>query len=182
MTLSQLVEFCGGKGKQKEVMNYIEAYIDMEKFYRPQIPSDSDFDSTRFSAFVELQKGGVISSLKKAGFSKENFAKWVIQEKFPALNLVRALPKILGDAKAFEEFKRKDAKEALKFIEITQGKDSVLSSAGILELCNALTIKILDMPYSELSELRSSGSEIFENICQTRDQLESLCVDIASGD
>lgn len=98
------------------------------------------------------------------------------------MNLVRALPKILGDAKAFEEFKRKDAKEALKFIEITQGKDSVLSSAGILELCNALTIKILDMPYSELSELRSSGSEIFENICQTRDQLESLCVDIASGD
>lgn len=182
LTLPQIVEFCGGIGKQQEVMDYIEAYNDMEKYYRKHIPSDHDFDSTRFSAFVELQKGSVRSSLKEAGFSKDDFAKWVIQEKFPTLNLVRVLPKILKNPEALKIFERRDAKEAAKFIEIEQGKGLALPSLGIHELCNILTIKILNMPYSGLSELRKSGPENFDIICQTRDQLDSLCVDIASGD
>ena len=57
LPLSEVVDFCGGK--QREVLDYIDAYDDMEKYYRGALESDQDFDPTRFSAFVELQKPGI---------------------------------------------------------------------------------------------------------------------------
>jgi hypothetical protein len=64
LTFSQLVDFCGGD--KREVQNYVEAYNDMESYYRPLLDSDQDFDPSRFSAFVELQNSRITDALLKA--------------------------------------------------------------------------------------------------------------------
>ena len=52
MPLDRIVEFCGGN--RRDVMIAINAYADMEHYYRPICDAD-DFDTERYSGFVELQ-------------------------------------------------------------------------------------------------------------------------------
>jgi hypothetical protein len=54
LTYNQIVDFCGGR--EQEVEQYIGGYNDMEKYYRPVLDSDSDFDPSRFSAFAEADR------------------------------------------------------------------------------------------------------------------------------
>ena len=42
LTLNQIVDFCGGR--KREVLDYIDAYQDMESYYRPLLESDDEFD------------------------------------------------------------------------------------------------------------------------------------------
>src|SRR5206468_10662898 len=72
--LQKLVEYCGGS--QKSVMESIDAFAEMEKYYHPLCASEGDFDPSRFSGFVELQRQNVKTSLSQAGFGVSDFAKW----------------------------------------------------------------------------------------------------------
>ena len=110
LSFNQIVDFCGGK--KREVQNLISAYNDMEKYYRPILESDQDFDHTRFSAFVELQKSSIIEAIMSANFSKTDFAKWVHSGKFyPNLQTIRKLPQILQNEKAKTVFLQSGAEE-----------------------------------------------------------------------
>ena len=53
LTTDQIIDFCGGQ--RTEVHRKIQAYQDMEHYYRPLLDSDDEFDPSRFSAFDELQ-------------------------------------------------------------------------------------------------------------------------------
>jgi len=44
LPFSQIVDFCGGR--QKDVLESINAYSDMEKYYRPVVPDDGSFDTS----------------------------------------------------------------------------------------------------------------------------------------
>ena len=68
LPMNQIVSFCGGN--TNEVLKMINAYIDMEKYYRTQLSADDVFDPRKFSAFVELQNKSVIDALFINKFSE----------------------------------------------------------------------------------------------------------------
>ena len=89
LPFSKIVDFCGGR--QKDVLESINAFSEMEAYYRPVVPDDGSFDTSRFSGFVELQKPGVKEAIAKAGFDLSDFAKWIHDEKLYPLYTVRWL-------------------------------------------------------------------------------------------
>lgn len=180
LTFSQIVDFCGGK--QQEVARYIDAYNDMERYYRPILEDDDNFDATRFSAFVELQRGPVAEALEQAGFSKSDFARWVDDKLVSPLNLVRSLPRILKNARAKEIFLREGAREAVKTLDAPLPEES-LRNATLAQLLNQVIQRIWEMPYGQLQQLKESvGSAESDSIIAARDALDQLCHDIASDD
>jgi hypothetical protein len=52
----------------------------MEKYYRPLV-TDDEFDTTRFSGFVELQKPGIKEAITKGKFTLTDFSNWIKEEK-----------------------------------------------------------------------------------------------------
>jgi hypothetical protein len=76
----------------------------MEQYYRPLIGDDGDFDTTRFSGFVELQKPGIKQAITVAGFDFSDFATWIHEGKLFPLQKVRVLPRILRNDKARDIF------------------------------------------------------------------------------
>src|SRR6266404_4634231 len=114
MPFSQIVDFCGGR--QKDVLESINAYSDMEKHYRPLV-DEGNFDTSRFSGFVELQKPGVKEAIAKSGFTITDFARWIHEQKLYPLYTVRSLPRILANPKAKDIFLKKDARKAMEALD-----------------------------------------------------------------
>jgi len=111
LTLDQIVEFCGGRRRQ--ILDYVAAFHDMENHYRPRVAeAGAAFDASRFSAFVELQRPRVCNALATGGFTKDDFAQWVIDELLMPLNTIRKLPRILNDETAKEIFLEEGGQEA----------------------------------------------------------------------
>jgi hypothetical protein len=180
LTFAQIVDFCGGK--KKEVLDYIEAYHDMETYYRPLLDSDGDFDPSRFSAFVELQRSRVKKALIKAGFSKKDFAAWVKDQLLMPQMTVRDLPEILQNPKSKEVFLSDGAREAIKVLDVP-APDKALKDATLDQLAREMVRRVLSMSYSDLQQLRADVASA-ENaaLCAARDQLSQLCADIASDE
>lgn len=176
LTFGQIVDFCGGD--RREVENYIQAYQDMEKYYRPQLGSDQDFDHTRFSAFVELQSSRITEALLSSKFTKKDFAKWVHERKFSPLNTVRKLPRILENRKSLTVFLSEGAEEAIKILEAPSVSVD-LSSASLEQLAREICKRISRIEYSEIQRLRNEPRiEEKEIICDAKDALAELCKDI----
>lgn len=139
LTWNEIVDFCGGK--KEEASRYIAAYEDMEEYYRPLV-DDTDFDTTRFSGFVEYQKKNIKDTLIKHGFDSSDFAKWIKgNSKLFPLNTVRKLPMILDNPEAREIFLKKDAKAALKVLD-SPVNDINIENLSIRELATVLTKKL----------------------------------------
>lgn len=183
LTFKQIVDYCGGR--EKEVAEYIEAYEMMEKYYRPQLESDDQFDPTRFSAFVELQRPRVKHAIIGAGFDYKHFAKWIIDLKIYPLNMVRKLPQVLENTKSkeiFLKYKRGAIQEALKVLEVPTA-DVALKSATLAQLAQEIYDKILKLRYEELKRLKANKeSDEVQILFDARDQLLDLCKDIKSED
>lgn len=151
LPFSTIVDFCGGR--QTEVSTFIDAYIEMEKYYRPILADDGEFDTTRFSGFVELQKPGVKQAIMKAGYDLGNFAEWIRDNKVYPLRTVRILPRILRNPKAHEIFLKKGAREAEKVLEKPQD-DKNLRDANLSQVARSLTEKLAQLPFEQYMELR----------------------------
>lgn len=180
LTIEQIIEYCGGK--KQEVYRYIAAYRDMEKYYRPVLASDDDFDPSRFSGFVELQKSNIKKAISDKGFDKTSFAEWIRDELIYPLWTVRKLPAILKDDKAREIFLKEGAQEALKVLD-TPDTQQALSSASITQLARELARKIGAMPYNELQRLREATAEQDRaDLYDAKEHLESLLNDLDSDE
>jgi hypothetical protein len=140
LPFTAVIDYCGGR--KKEVQESIQAFSDMEKYYRPLV-SDADFDTTRFSGFVELQKPGIKEAIAKANFTLTDFSQWIQDEKLYPLNAVRALPRILGNPKAKETFFSDGAREALKLLD-KPDLSKALTEARVEQLAQALTAAVYD--------------------------------------
>ena len=115
MPIGALVNYCGGS--RSDVLQSINAYVDMETHYRPLIGDvDGAFDPSRFSAFVELQKPGIKQAVFQSGFSEMDFSQWVETRKLYPLSSVRRLPQILDNPEARRVFLREGARAAIKHI------------------------------------------------------------------
>lgn len=170
MPIGELVSYCGGS--KSDVLQSIEAYDDMETHYRPVIDDvDGDFDPSRFSAFVELQKPGIKQALYKAGFSERDFSQWVQDRKLNPLSTVRKLPQILDNPEARRFFLRKDAKEAIRILDAPD-LDTRLRESNISQLARALQEKIGLLPHDEYEKIRNQTDS--EEHLDLRDLLISV--------
>jgi len=183
LTLKQIVDYCGGR--EKEIIDYIEAYEIMERYYRPQLKSDDQFDPTRFSAFVELQRPRVKQAIVNAKFDFKDFSKWIIEQKIHPLNTIRKLPQVLENQKARDIFlknRRGAIQEAIKLIEIPS-PDVALNNATLFQLAQEIYERILKLRYEELKRLKSEkDSDSVQTLFDARDQIVDLCKDIETED
>jgi len=176
LTMAQIVDFCGGRKNQ--ISSYIDAYSDMEAYYRP-LCDDGEFDPRRFSSFVELQNPIVQTALLDTGFNKEHFAKWIKDFKIKRQERVRDLPRVLKNTKAKEIFLKRNIDEALKIIDVLDSTDTSLSNASIYDLAKEISIKIGKIGWEEVQQLKEdTESDEFNILFSARDRLGFLCDDI----
>jgi hypothetical protein len=169
--LTQLSELCGGRNK--EISEFISAYSEMEKYYRPVVPEGS-FDTSRFSGFVELQKPGIKEAVFQASHDLTDFAKWIHEQKLYPLNTIRLLPRILRHPQAREVFLRQGARKAAELLE-KPSVDTALSQAAIGQLANALSTTVYNLTFAELEALKKEpGGEVVQSLTEAIDALNSL--------
>lgn len=171
LTINQIIDYCGGK--RKEVNEYIEGYKLMEMHYRPLVASDNEFDKSRFSAFVEVQRGTIQKSLLDNGFTVKDFAKWIYDDMFEKLELIRQLPRILYNPKAKETFIKKGAKAASDELIAQQAGNIDISKTTLDSLSRELTKKIRSLQYQELKDMRKD-SDAISIISELVNELEDL--------
>lgn len=177
--ITQIVELCGGR--KKEITEYIEAYREMEKYYRPTLESDDAFDPTRFSAFVELQKPGIKEAIAEAGFNITSFSEWVRDRKIDPLNTVRAVPRILRNPQARARFLTVGAREALKILDVPA--PTSLSNAPLEQLLRAVIDRLNMIPYPDVKAMKSDpGGQKAQLLLEANEVLADLCKDISGGD
>ena len=162
MNDEQLMELCGGN--RKELRRQIDAYADMEEYYRPRLENDGHFDHTRFSGFVELQKPGWKEAIFDAGYELEDFADWINDGRIRRLEDVRLLPKVLSDDEATETFVKGGVDSIKKGIRIINEKHernnpdmAKISKASLQSLVRVLDEKISTLPFNELQELKNDA-------------------------
>jgi hypothetical protein len=176
LPFAKLVDYCGGS--QKTVIESIDAFNDMETYYRPLCDSEGDFDPRRFSGFVELQKNNVKTVLNQTGFGLSDFAKWIFNKKIDPLHTVRALPKILKSKKALQIFLKKGATEAIKVLDRPE-LSKALQEASLAELAQALSEAINKIPYPQIKELQKDpSSEMNQALLDAQDALNTFIADI----
>ena len=181
MPMGELVSYCGGS--RTDVLQSINAYLDMETHYRPVIDGmDGDFDPSRFSAFVELQKPGIKQAIFKAGYSESDFSQWVDDRKLFPLNSVRRLPQILDNPGARRVFLREGARAAINTLDAPD-LDTRLREANISQLARALQEKIGLLSFDDAERITSQPDS--EEYLELKDLLTSvgelLGIEIAPG-
>jgi len=178
LTFGELVDFCGGK--RRDVDESIQAYKDMEEHYRAVIESDDQFDHSRFSAFRELQNLRTQEAIRSAGYTKTDFARWVFEGKFPGLESVRQLPKILGNNTAKDVFLKENAREALRTLDLLEKPTSTnLEDATLEMLTTEIYTRINSITWSEIQRLRSIQAAAERDLYyDVRDVLVGFCKDI----
>lgn len=171
LPFDRLVDYCGGR--KKEVENYISAYNEMEAHYRPVVGPD-EYNTRKFSSFVEIQKGSARDALFASGFNLDDFAEWVRDGKFSRQEEVRLLSRILPNDKAREVFVAEDAGRALRILdagtEVGDLKDVDFDLLGA-----AFGQRLREMTFPEMQRLRRDpGGERMQMILDLRDQLQEL--------
>lgn len=172
LPFATIVDYCGGR--QTEVVESINAYADMEQYYRPLIGDDGDFDTTRFSGFVELQKPGIKQAITVAGFDFSDFATWIHEGKLFPLQKVRVLPRILRNDKAREIFLKHGARKAEAVLE-KPDLSRTLQEAEIGQLARALLGRIAALPYAEYQRIGADpGGETAQALLEAQTELANL--------
>ena len=181
MPFSRLVDYCGGR--RPEVERFIAAFEDMEEYYRPVIEFEGvDFDVTRFSGFVELQKQNVKQALSVAGYTISDFSHWMNHRLFDRLEHVRSLPRILKNSEAKKTFLKKGSREALKILD-SKNTSAQLSDASLEALCHELRQRLAVLPFPEVKLLRDNPeTDKAEAILGLRDEIETIAEFILSDE
>lgn len=169
LPMGRIVALCGGN--QREVERSIQAYSDMEEFYRPIC--EGEFDVERFSGFVEYQQPKVQQALLKHGFTRRDFAEWIHNRLINALREVRQLPAVLSDKQARAVFLKKGVKEASKVLD-REDLDVSLSKASLSQLTSALERKANGISMEELRMYKEEDGTTLRHIETALDSLRFL--------
>ena len=180
MPLDRIVALCGGS--RREVTRAIQAYADMETYFRPLFEAGEDYDTERYSGFVELQNQKVKDAILRAGFTLSDFGKWMKGGKFKGLASVRPLPRVLSDKRARDVFIKKDIKAAQDVLEKPE-LSAGLKSATLAQLARALSEKVGAMPFQELVRLRNSPEDdTVRYVNDAYEELQRLVAELGKGD
>jgi hypothetical protein len=164
----RIIDFCGGN--KREVQESIQAFSDMEKYYRP-IVDEGKYDLTRFSGFVELQKPKVKEAVFSHGFSIGTFAEWIHGRKIDPLNTVRRLPAVLANPKTKTIFLKEGMRKAVAALDHPD-LEVELGKASIGQLARALTEALRRMEAVEIRRLRADPED--ETVRSAYEALEEL--------
>ena len=191
MDYNEMIALCGGN--KKDIERQIDAYHDMNEYYRDMVDDDTAFHIDRFSGFVELQKPGIKESIFEAGLELENFGQWIHDGRIYRLADVRQLPKVLSDETAKDIFLsggprsiEKATRNLDQRIDAERGGSTAtttLESASLHQLAEVMSRRIDDLPYSEIRALKKSRNEnasadylmALENLV---DQIRNLLQDV----
>ena len=156
LPLSEIISFAGGS--KSEVSAMINAYNDMEKYYRPLLPDDDAFDASKFSFFRELQNRRALEALMQNGFTKTDYAKWVVKGNLDKAQAPRVLGSILSNKKAREIFLKSNATEAMKIVDA----DSVgaITDDSLGGLAKILSDKMFSITIMQAKAMIESGTEL----------------------
>lgn len=180
MPLDRIVALCGGS--RRDVTKAIQAYADMETYFRPLFDDGDNYDTERYSGFVELQNQKVKDAILRAGFSLADFAKWMRAGKFKGLASVRPLPRVLADKKARDVFIKKDIKAAQDVLEKPE-LSAGLKSATVAQLARALSEKVGAMPFQELVRLRNTPEDdTVRYVNDAYEELQRLVAELGKSD
>ena len=178
LPFATIVDYCGGR--QTQVEESINAYSDMEQHYRPVVGDDGDFDTTRFSGFVELQKPGVKQAITAAGFNLNDFAQWIHDNRLYPLQKVRVLPRVLKNEKACEIFLKQGIRKAEAVLE-KPSLHQTLQEAELGQLARALVDRIASLPYAEYQRISNDpGGDTAQVIVEAHDELTGLIASLSS--
>lgn len=164
----RIIDFCGGN--KREVQESIQAYADMEKYYRPLV-DEGKYDLTRFSGFVELQKPKVKEAVLTAGFGFGNFAEWIHDRKIDPLNTVRQLPAVLANPRAQKVFLKEGMRKAIAVLD-RPDLEVELGKASVGQLARALTEALRRIEMTEIRRLRANPED--ETVRSAYEALEEL--------
>ena len=174
LSLNEILDYCGGNARKREIEEYIAAYTDMQNHYIPLVGQNQP-DYSRFSAFVELQKPQVKQAVVKAGFTMDDFAKWVHDSKISPFNTVRQIPRILGNAAAKKKFLSHDAREAMKVLE-QPNANAAIKEASLEQLANALASKIRSLNWPDVKDLTEAHDTLrAQALSDCYEELRDLC-------
>ena len=177
LPFATIIDYCGGR--QTEVVESINAYSDMEQYYRPVVGEDGAFDTSRFSGFVELQKPGIKQAVTATGFDLKDFARWIHEKKLYPLQKVRVLPRILRNENARTIFLKRNVREAEKVL----GKPDLsktLREVELGQLAQALIDRIASLKYTELKRIKNDlGGETAQALMEAQTELTNLINDLA---
>jgi len=174
LSINEILDYCGGNARKREIEEYIAAYNDMQGHYMPLVGQNQP-DYSRFSAFVELQKPQVKQAVVKAGFTMDDFAKWVHDSKISPLNTVRQIPRILGNPEAKKKFLSLDAREAMKVLE-QPSANAAIKEASLEQLANALASKIRSLNWPDVKDLSEiHDSQRAQALSDCFEELHDLC-------
>lgn len=166
MDYDELIARCGGN--KTTITRQIDAYHDMNKFYR-DVKSDDAFRVDRFSGFEELQRPNVKQSIFDAGFNLYDFGRWIRYGQIYRLADVRKLPLVLADDKAksaFIEGGPHSIEGAIEIAKANRGKDvhpslddTSVANASMTILAETLLRRIKSLPREDYLTLRDRQSE-----------------------
>ena len=176
MPLDRIVALCGGN--QRDVTRSIQAYADMEKFYRPMC-EPGEFDSDRFSGFVEYQSPRVKEAILTNGFSGVEFAKWIKDRRINNLQEVRQLPAVLKNKNAKAIFLKDGMKIAVKVLD-RKTENVELQKATLAQLASALESKANQTSMAELRSFKEDDGATLRHIEAAIDALRFLHSQITS--
>ena len=166
---------------EAEITRQIDAYHDMNEFYRDVVPDDA-FRVDRFSGFVELQMPKIKQSIFDSGFELLDFGQWIRDGKIFRLADVRKLPTVLADEEARRGICKRRSKSIEKAIEIEKAnrRKSIhpvplhkvtVAEASMTTLAEELLDRIKKLPRQDYVDLRDRK---YENAQQEVDVLIDL--------
>lgn len=154
MPMNMLISYCGGSSKASEIKHMIDAYQDMQEYYRPLCDDDSMFDIKKFHGFVELQNKNIVESMTLHGYTKTDFSQWMVDGRFAKLQDVRSLPNILNSKKASAAFFKGDSKAAKKVLAVEEISSDSLKDVPYDMLAKELIKRMDDFKQKEIDLLR----------------------------
>lgn len=171
MSTERIIDLCGGK--KQEIMEMIAAYDDMEEYYRPK--AGDNFDPRQFSAFRELNSGKKRqSALMASGYTKDDFAQWVVDGKIGEATNVRKLPDVLNDKKLCDTFIKSDLKEAILNIRPSEK----IVDLDISTLTKSLITKIGNLQWQQADAIRhGDSSDMLDDLVILQNLLSQLVSD-----
>lgn len=178
MDYDELIARCGGN--KTTIAQQIEAYHDMNEFYR-DVSEDDAFKVDRFSGFVELQKKNIKNSIFSAGFDLYDFGRWIREGQIYRLEDVRKLPRVLADDEAKGIFVNGGIRSIETAIAVADANrqedvhpsstDTTVADASMAMLADALLKRIKSLPREDYLALRDRQ---YETADQDVDTLSDL--------
>lgn len=173
LSINQILEFCGGTARKREIEDYIAAYKDMNQHYLPIVQAEgAQPEYSRFSSFIELQS--IKPALIRAGHSEADFAKWVHEGRMLPQQLVRQLPRILAHPEARKQFFAHNAREAVKSLD-QPAPNALLGSASLEQIATALAVKLRQLNWPDVQAMKQAlDSQPAQALLECFDELKSV--------